>query len=139
MFIFKRKPSLSDHDTKDLKKFIGKTIEAMLITKEETINISERYDLALIFSWEDDYIEGSIFQLSNFKLSKNGLSSSINIPLFSEKHYFNKKIESVEYIDDEKIKTMSYSDLLIFYNMCELIRTFEIEANSANEYKCLWH
>lgn len=92
MFIFKRKPSLSDDDMEHLKKFIGNTIEVMLLTKEETIHVSERYDLALIFSWEEDHIEGSIFQLPNFQLSKHGLSSLINIPLYTEKHYFNKKI-----------------------------------------------
>lgn len=138
MFIFKRKPSLSDEDMAILKKFVGNTIEAMLLTKEETIHVSEKYDLALIFSWEEDYIEGSIFQLSNFHLSKHGLSSLINTPLYTEKHYFNKKIDAVKYIDDKEIKALSHSELLIFYGMCELIRTFEIEVNSANEYTCLW-
>lgn len=138
MFIFKRKPSLTEGDLESLKKFVGKTIEVMLLTKEETIHVSERHDLVLMFSWEHHYIEGSIFQLSNFQLSKTGLSSLINIPLYTEKHYFNKKIDSIEYIDDEKIKTMSHSKLLIFYSICELIRTFEIEANSSNEYACIW-
>lgn len=138
MFIFKRKPSLSEYDLENLKKFVGKTIEVMLVTKEETIHVSERYGLVLMFSWENRYIEGSIFQLSNFQLSKTGLSSLINTPLYTEKHYFNKKIDSIEYIDDEKIKAMSHSELLVFYGMCELIRTFEIEANSSNEYECIW-
>lgn len=138
MFIFKRKPSLSETDLENLKKFVGNTIDVMLTTKEETIHVSEKYDLVLIFSWENHYIEGSIFQLSNFQLSKTGLSSLVNTPLYTEKHYFNKKIDSIEYIDDEKIKTMPHSRLLIFYSMCELIRTFEVEANSSNKYQCIW-
>lgn len=138
MFIFKRNPSLSEVDIKVLKKFIAKTIEVMLSTKEETIHVMEKDDLVLMFSWGCQYIEGSIYQLSSFQLSKTGLSSVINTPLYTEQHYFNKKIESIEYIDDNEIKTMSRSQLLVFYSMCELIRTFEIEANSSNEYICKW-
>ncbi|WP_203331968.1 hypothetical protein [Planococcus beigongshangi] len=121
-----------------MKKFVGKTIEVMLATKEETIHVMESDNLVLMFSWSSQYIEGSIYQLSSFQLSKNGLNSVINLPLYTELHYFNKKIDSVEYIDDNKIKKMSRSQLLLFYSMCELIRTFEIEVNSANEYICKW-
>lgn len=138
MFIFKRKPSLSEVDIKKLKHFIGKTIEVMLSTKEETIHVMESDNLVLMFSWRSQYIEGSIYQLSNFQLSKTGFSSLINTPLYTEKHYFNKKIDSIEYIDDNEIKTMSRSQLLVFYSMCELIRTFEIEVNSSDKYSCKW-
>ena len=58
MFIFKRKPPLPEYNMEEFKNFAGKTIEAMLLTKEETIHISEKYNLFLIFSWEGDYIEG---------------------------------------------------------------------------------
>ena len=138
MFIFKRKPSLSEVDIINLKNFVGKTIEVMLSTKEETIHVMESDNLVLMFSWGSQYIEGSIYQLSSFQLSKTGLSSLINTPLYTEKHYFNKKIDSIEYIDDNEIKTMSRSQLLVFYSMCELIRTFEIEANSCDKYSCRW-
>lgn len=138
MFIFKRKPSLSEVDITNLKKFVGKTIEVMLSTKEETIHVMESDDLVLMFSWGSQYIEGSIYQLSSFQLSKTGLSSVINTPLYTEKHYFNKKIDSIEYIDDNEIKSMSRSQLLVFYSMCELIRTFEIEASSCEKYSCRW-
>ena len=40
----------------------------------------------------------------------------------SLKHYFNKNIDSIEYIDDNEIKTMSRSQLLVFYSMSELIQ-----------------
>ena len=138
MFIFKRKPSLSEVDTTNLKKFVGKTIEVMLSTKEETIHVLENDNLVLMFSWESQYIEGSIYELSSFQMAKTGLSSLINTPLYTEKHYFNKKIDSIEYIDDNEIKTMSRSQLLVLYSMCELIRTFEIEATSPNKYSCKW-
>lgn len=138
MFIFKRKPSLSEVDLNTLKKFVAKTIEVMLSTKEETIHVMERDDLVLLFSWESQYIEGSIYRLKGFHLSKTGVSRGFNTPLYSEKHYFNKSIDSIEYIDDNEIKTMSRSQLLVFYSMCELIRTFEIEAKSSNEYICKW-
>jgi len=138
MFIFKRKPSLSEVDIKNLKKFVGKTIEVMLSTKEETIHVMESDDLVLMFSWGSQFIEGSIYQLSSFQLSKTGLSSLINTPLYTEKHYFDRKVDSIEYIDDNEIKTMSRSQLLVFYSMCELIRTFEIETNSSNKYSCKW-
>lgn len=138
MFIFKRKPSLSEVDIKKLKKVIGKTIEVMLSTREETIHVMEKDNLVLMFSWGNQYIEGSIYHLSSFQLSKTGLSSVINTPLYVEKHHFNKKVDSIEYIDDNEIKNMTRSQLHVFYSMCELIRTFEIEANSSNEYICKW-
>ncbi|RNF38788.1 hypothetical protein [Planococcus salinus] len=138
MFIFKRKPPLLEYEMNNLKKFIGRTIEVMLLTREETINVSEKHGLILICSRDDHYIEGSIFQLSDFQLSKTGLSSWMNPPLYTEKHYFDKKIDSIGYIDDEKIKTMSRSRLLVFYSMCELLGTFEIVVNSSNKYKCIW-
>ncbi|MFD1031458.1 hypothetical protein [Metaplanococcus flavidus] len=138
MFIFRRQPSLPAIELEMLKKFVGKTIEVTLSTREETIHVMEKDDLVLLFSWGSEYIEGSIYQLSSFQLSKTGLSSVINIPLYSEMHYFNKKMDSIEYIDDNKIKIMSRSRLLVFYSMCELIRSFEIEANSSDEYICKW-
>lgn len=138
MFIFKRKPSLSEVDLESLKRFIAKTIEVTISTKEETIHVMESDNLVLLFSWTSEYLEGSIYQLSKFQLSKSGLSSIINTPLFSEMHYFNKKVDSIEYVDDNEIKNMSRSQLHVFYSMCELIRTFEVEASSSNQYRCKW-
>lgn len=139
MFIFKRKPSLSEVDINNLKKFIGKTIEVMLETREETIHVMEKDNLVLLFCWGVEYIEGSIYQLSSFQLSTTGSSSVINDPLFTELHYFNQKIDSIEYVDDEKIKSMTRTQLHVFYSMCELIRTFEIEAENSNRYRCKWN
>lgn len=133
MFIFKKKPALAEVDIEKLKKFVGNTIEAMLLTKEETLNISERYRLVLVYSWGGDHMEGSIFQLP-----EKGLTSLTKAPLYIGKHYFTKKKDTIEYMDDEEIKAMSHSELLIFTGLCKLIRTFEIEVNSSNNYCCIW-
>lgn len=138
MFIFKKKPSLAEADIEKLKKFVGNTIEAMLLTKEETLNISERYKLVLVYSWGGDYMEGSIFQWSSFQLSEKGLRSLTKAPLYTAKHYFNKKNNSIEHIDDKEIKAMSHSELLLFNGLCNLIQTFEVEVNSSNHYCCVW-
>ena len=138
MFIFKRKPSLSQLDLEEMKKFVGQTIVAMLSTKEETMNVLKKYDLVLIFSWEGDYIQGSIFQLSTFNMAKNGLSSLINTPLYTETRYFINTNDSVKYIDDDEIKGLSPKNLVAFYSICELIRIFEIEVHSSNAYTCVW-
>lgn len=138
MFIFKRKPSLPQLDLDELKRFIGQTIEATLTTKEETMNVLKKYDLVLISSRDGDSIESSIFQLSTFNLAKNGLSSLINTPLYTETRYFVNTNDSVNYIDDNDIKGLSPANLIAFYSMCELIRIFEIEVQSPNTYKCVW-
>lgn len=138
MFIFKRKPALSDTDMQNLKKFVGNTVETVLLTREEIIHVSERYDLVITYYLGGDYIEGSIFQLSKFQLALNEMSSLTMPPLYTEKHFFNKDIDSIEYIDDKEIKGMSHSNIQIFYGLCELIRTFEIEVNTSNNYQCIW-
>lgn len=138
MFILKRKPSLTVHVMEELKEFVGKTVEVMLLTKEETIHAITKYDLVLIFSWEREYIEGSIFQLSTFDIAKNGLSSLNNTPLYSGKRHFNKKDDAVVYIDDNDLKGLSERNILAFYNICELIRTFEVEVVSSKRYMCKW-
>ena len=138
MFLFKRKPSLSEYDTKELKNFVGKTIEIMLLTKEETIHVSKKYDLVLLFSWEGEYIEGNLYKLSTFNLAKNGLSSLINTPLYTETRYFEKTDDGIKYIDDEKIKDLSTQNLFAFYTICELITLVEIEVISPKRYMCIW-
>lgn len=138
MFIFKRKPSLSKGNLAELKKFIGSTIEFMLLTKEETIHVLEKYDLVLLFSWEGSFIEGNLYKFSTFTLAETGLSSLINEPLYTEIRFFDKSDDEVKYIDDEKIKELSPSNLVAFYNICELIRTVEIEIISPKRYKCFW-
>ena len=38
MFIFKRKPSLSEHDMLELQNIVGRTVELALESNEETIH-----------------------------------------------------------------------------------------------------
>ena len=137
MFIFKREPVDSTHDLEKLKKFVAETVETMLITREETINISEEYDLALIFSWEGKYIEGSIYQWSTLDISKGGTVASQNTPLYIEKRYINKNEDTVVFIEDERIKKLPIKNLQIFYVVCELIRIFDVEVISNYKYKCI--
>lgn len=138
MFIFKRTPVLPKSELVELKNFVSKTIELMLMSKEETIYTIKKYDLVLAFSWEGDYIEGSIFRLSTFTLSENGSSICGNVPLFVEKRYFHKQDKSIVYIDPEKIKGLTKPNLLAFHGLCELIRIFDVEVISSDQYKVIW-
>lgn len=137
MFILKRKPSLSEYDMEELKDFVANTIEVMLLTKEEIIHVLTKYNLVLICSWERGFIEGSIFQLSTFDISK-GLSSVTNVPLYSGRRQFNKNDDSIVYIDDNDLKGLTELNLLAFYCLCELIRTYDVEVVSSKRYMCKW-
>lgn len=138
MFIFKRKPMLTEYDLDELKDIVGRTVEALLVSREETIHFIQQYDLILIFEWEKNYIEGSIYQYSTFEMAEGCLSSLRNIPLYAEKRYFSKDDNAVVYIDDEKIKGLSDRNLLAFYSLCELINVFKIDCHSSKRYECTW-
>ena len=139
MFIFKREPAAEEFKTEKLKKIVGKTVEEMLRTREETVYFLEEYNLVLIFSWEGEYIEGSIYQWTDFQMSLGEGLTLYNAPLYVEKRYIQRKDDSlVIYIDDEKIKSFSPENLKVFYCICELIRIFEVEINNRYKYKCVW-
>ena len=82
MFIFKRKPFLKESHLVDLKNQVGRAVEIMLIDKDETIFFMKRYDLILIFCWESDSINGSIYQYSTFTVCNDGFSNIRNTPLY---------------------------------------------------------
>ncbi|WP_040851158.1 hypothetical protein [Planococcus halocryophilus] len=140
MFKFKRSSSSpsTNPDFAELKKFVSKTLEVMLISREETIYPIKKYDLLLAFTWEKNCIEGSIFQLSGFQSSNNSSSYVLNAPLFVEKRDFYRGDKSIVFIDTEKISGMTKQNLLAFQTICKLIDIFDIEATASNRYKCIW-
>lgn len=138
MFLFKREPVDSKHNLEELKNFVAQTVETMLMTREETINISEKFDLVLIFSWDNGYIEGAIYHWSTFDISKGRTIASQNLPLYIETRLLNTSEDTVVYIDDERIKNLPLNIQQIFYAICELVRIFDVEVSSKNKYKCIW-
>lgn len=138
MFIFRRKPSLSEYDMSELKDIVGRTVELALESNEETIHFLKQYDLILILSWEFDYMECSIYHYSAFEISKNGSSRLRNPALYMEKRDLIRRDDTVVYIDDEKIKNLSQRNLLAFYCLSELINIFDVEVHASNLYKCIW-
>ncbi|ANU13306.1 hypothetical protein BBI08_05400 [Planococcus halocryophilus] len=138
MFRFKRSSSSTNLDLTELKTFVSKTLEVMLISREETIYPIRKYDLLLVFTWEKNCIEGSIFQLSRYQSSKNSSSYILNAPLFLEKRDFYREAKSIVFIDTEKVSRLTAQNLLAFQTICKLIDIFDIEATSSNRYKCIW-
>lgn len=138
MFIFKRKPLLTHYYLEELKDQVGRTVEVMLTDKEETILFMKKYDLILIFWWENEYINGSLYQYSTFNVCESGYSNIRNTPLYEVKRYFRKNDDSFVYIDDEKIKNFSKRNQLVFYTLSELINIFEVDVHSSKVYKCIW-
>lgn len=69
MFLFKRIFLLSAPERNKIKDFVGITMEKMLITKEETLNILKQCDMVLISSLEESYLVIDIYQLSKFTVS----------------------------------------------------------------------
>ena len=138
MFIFKRKPLLTDAHLEELKSQVGRTVEIMLVDKEETILFMKNYDLILIFCWENEFINGSIYHYSSFTVCENGFSNIRNVPLYEVKRYFRKSDDSIVYIDDETLQKLSKKNQLVFYTLSELLHTFEAEVHSAQAYNCSW-
>lgn len=139
MFIFKREPVVEDFDTGKFKKIVGTTVEEMLKTREETVYFLDEHDLVLIFSWEFDHLEGSLYKWSEFQTSLEEGSSIYNESLYTEKRYIYRKDDNlVTYIDDEKIKDFSMENLKVFYCMCELIRLYDIQVDKRGRYRCIW-
>ena len=138
MFIFKRKPSLSEHDMLELQNIVGRTVELALESNEETIHFLKQYDLILILSWEFNSMECSIYDYSTFEISKNGSSRLRNPALYTEKRDLIRRDDTVVYIDDEKIKNLSKRNLRAFYCLSELINIFDVEVHANNLYKCTW-
>lgn len=138
MFIFKRKPLLSDYNMSELKGIVGRTVELALESNEETIHFLKQYDLILILSWEFNYMECSIYNYSTFEISESGSSRLRNSALYMEKRDLIRKEDTVVYIDDEKIKSLSKQNLLAFYCLSELINVFDVEVHATNLYKCVW-
>ncbi|RLQ84914.1 hypothetical protein [Planomicrobium sp. Y74] len=138
MFIFKRKPLLAEHHLEELRDQVGRTVEVMLIDKEETILFMKKYDLILIFCWENEFINGSIYQYSTFTVCENGLSNIRNIPLYEVKRYFRKGDDSIIYVDDETLQKLSKKNQLVFYTLSELLNTFEVDVHSSQAYNCTW-
>ena len=138
MFIFKRKPSLSEYDMLELQDLVGRTVELALESNEETIHFLKQYDLILILSWEFNSMECSIYDYSTFEISKNGSSRLRNPALYTEKRDLIRRDDTVVYIDDEKIKNLSKRNLLVFYCLSEWINIFDVEVHANNLYKCIW-
>ena len=138
MFLVNKKFSLSDADLKEVKIFISKTIESMLITREETLNIFKRFDLALVCALEGNYLVVDIFQLSKFTLSENKNIQRQNVPFYTAARSLGSKEEVIVYLDDHKEKGLGIKHLQAFYYICELLETVDIDVLSSQQYKCVW-
>lgn len=138
MSIFKRKSSLTELEQEELRDFVGRTVEVMLTSKEETIFFIKKYDLILIFSWDKEYIEGCIYHYSTFNVSNSGLSNLRNIPLYEEQRHFRRNEDTKIYMEVEKIAALTRRNQTAFYYLSHLINEFEVEVHSSGMYKCIW-
>lgn len=138
MFLLKRNLSLNDGEIREIKIFVSKTIESMLTTKEETLNIFKQYDLILICSWEGNYLVIDIFQLSKFALSDKKYVRRHNIPFYTAARSLGHKEETIVYLDNHKEKGLGIKNLQAFYQICDLLETLDIDVFSSQEYKCVW-
>lgn len=138
MFIFRRRNSLNEAAVEELKSFVARTLEKMLLTKEETLHIIEKYDLVLVFSWDGKYIMGSIYQFSKYSGSVDWPAGSFNASLYKGERNFNNQEDTIEYIDDRLLKGLKRRHLDTFSYLCLLISTFDVEVTSNREYKCTW-
>ncbi|TWT00124.1 hypothetical protein [Planomicrobium sp. CPCC 101079] len=138
MFLLKRNLSLSTSDLKEIKDFFSRTIEKMLTTKDETLNVLKRYDMVLICSWEGSYLVMDVFQLSKFAISNRKNVRRHNIPYYVAARSFDKSKETIVYLDEHKEKGMAVENLQAFYHIRDLLNTLEVHVVSANEYECIW-
>ena len=138
MFLVKRKNSISDKDLKEIETFVSKTIESMLMTKEETLNIFKQFDTVLICSIEGSYLVIDVFQLSKFNLSDQKNIQKRNIPFYTAARSLHSKEETIVYLDEHKEKGLGVKNLQAFYYICELLDTMDIDVLSSREFKCCW-
>ncbi|MFD1032621.1 hypothetical protein [Metaplanococcus flavidus] len=138
MYLFKKKFSLSAADEFEIKEFVSKTIEKMLITKEETINIHKDSDTVLSCSLEGNYIVVDIYQLSKYALHIHNQKRNHNIPFYTAARSLNNYEETIVYFDDHKAKGLGVKNLQAFYYICELLDALDIEVVSAQSFKCVW-
>lgn len=138
MLLFKKCASLSSAELNEIKKFVGKTIESMLITREETLYIFKQYDTVLSCSLEGNYLVIDIYQLSKFALHDKQNLRKHNIPFFSAARSLDHKEETIVYWDDHKQKGFGIKKIQAFYHMCDLLETMEIDVFSAQQFKCVW-
>ncbi|WP_422124562.1 hypothetical protein DHX103_07015 [Planococcus sp. X10-3] len=138
MFLIKRKSSISDSDLIELQTFVSKTIESMLMTKEETLNIFKAFDMVLICTMEGNYVVTDVFQLSKFTLSDQKNLQKPNIPFYTAARSLGSEEETIVYLDVHKEKGLRIKNLQAFYYICELLDTMEIDVVSPQEFKCFW-
>lgn len=138
MFLFKKSFSLSEPEQKELQKFVSKTIESMLATKEETLNIHKKFDTALVCSLEGNYLVFDIYQFSKFALYDKKNARRHNVPFYTAARSLNKNEETIIYTDDHKQKGLGIKNVQAFYYICDLLETVDINVFSAEKYKCFW-
>lgn len=138
MFLFKRNLPLSTPELNEIKDFFSQTIEKMLTTKEETLNILKQYDMVLICSWEGNYLVTDIYQLSKFSLSDRKDIRKQNLPFYSAARSLDHKKETIIYFDEHKEKGLVIKNLQAFFYICDLLETLDVDVFSAYEYKCVW-
>lgn len=129
---------MSSSKLNEITNFVAVTIERMLTTKEETLNIIEQYDMVLICAWEGEYLTIDIYQLSKFKLSKNKDFRVQNIAFFSAARSLRQGNEFIVYVDDHKETGLGIKNLQAFYYVCTLMDTVEVDVISEHTYSCVW-
>lgn len=138
MFSFKKKQGLADSELDDIRDFLSSTLEKMLMTRDETLNTYEKYDLVLMSSWEGGYIVADIFQLSKFNLVEGKIERGVNVPYYTVARSFSHKTDLIVYMDDHESKAMRLKNLQAFHHICYLLQTVDIEVSSKKEYTCIW-
>ncbi len=138
MFLFKRNSSLTSAEFNEIKEFFSETIEKMLLTKENTLNIHKKYDLVLLSAWEGKFLVMDIFQLSKFNTSSKMKIRYQNHPFYTAARALDESKETIVYLDEHEEKGLTIQTLQAFYHICYLLETFDINVVSVKEYECIW-
>lgn len=138
MLLFQKNFALSTTDQIEIQRFVSNTIESMLSSREETLNIYKKFDMLLLCSLEGNYLVIDIYQLSKFTPFEKKNSRNYNVPFYRAARSLSKYEETIIYIDDHKEKGLRIKNVKAFYHICDLLETFDIDAFSAEKYKCVW-
>ncbi|TWT00121.1 hypothetical protein [Planomicrobium sp. CPCC 101079] len=138
MALAKKEEIVETRHMKELKNFVARTLELMLSSREVTLNVFEKYDIVLVFSWEGDFIKGAVYQWSTFNTTTGRTINSRNKPLFISRRYLKNKEKTNIHYDEKRIRELTRQNLDVFYTVCELSKNFKIKLTPRKSLKCFW-
>ncbi|WP_275175680.1 hypothetical protein [Bacillus tropicus] len=119
---------MTEYEMSELMNFVSQSMNQMLSTGEQVIEILNKYGFVVSISTQDGYFQGALFELRRCVISNGNIDLHDPPLIIGQRHFFEME-DFQSFIDEEALEELDEIDVQAALYIGGLIRSINIQKN----------